>query len=146
MTLLSSPLLFLLIVAAVQFNTACGRLGDDKSDLGDLTEEDNLTVHDQFIVRFDANLSDEELEQHANEAALLMGGEVRFVYRNVFKGAAIVKVPQANINNIASLLETSDRSFTVEQVSLRHMRIMMHSSDDNIICSQTRHFTFRTAK
>jgi hypothetical protein len=126
--------LHLFLLVAAQLPEAFGRLGamvaKSPSGFRWLTSvtvlEDNLditkdvAVPDQFIVKFENGLTDEELEQKANEAALLMGGEVRFIYRHVFKGAAIVKVAGVSTASV----RTSNSFFTIEQVSARQFPLL----------------------
>jgi hypothetical protein len=64
------------------------------------------------IVRFDDNLTSNQVQEKATEAARLMGGTVRYLYTHVYNGAAIV-VPNTNIASLRAV-DVSKLPFAVQ--------------------------------
>lgn len=114
-----------------------------------LSGDDAAKNEHQFIVRFDEDaedlLDDDAVERKALEAAQLLGGTVRYVFRHIFKGAAIVQANSAsafaaqndnannNNNENANLLDnTGDLPFRVEQdLSTQGGAVFDSDSDQN---------------
>jgi hypothetical protein len=114
----------LVCVAACCLAATDGRFGDISdlvitNDSKFVSSDSADAIPDHYIVRFDDGMSDDEVGEKAAELALHSGGEVLWIYSNVFKGVALTGITKTNLDNVL----TRDDIGSIEQVGGSPIRL-----------------------